>query len=1250
MAEKKINWTEQQRTAITARGSDIFVTASAGTGKTAVLSGRCVDVVSDKNLCPDVWSILVLTFTEAAAEQMRSRIGEQLRGASLQSPDRHLQRQLMLLQGADISTIHSFCKRLISEHFHKLGLDPTFGIIDGDEQRLLKAETVEKTLDWAWRQSNLVDGLGQLLSRRRLNASDGFVARIVALHNFLDGVVCREHWCDEAVRLCDAGPFPGELGQKQKRIVREKLQAILDRLQQCLGLYNNEASDGDWATKCRDNYIEPVEKCFDLLKNNDWEGAVAAIRNYAKPRWSKPKDVPGEIADLIKQAVKESVDAFEKLGALAIINPDYLDKVGGPATVQTRTVIELVRKFDELYSRAKQAINCLDFADLEHYALRLLSATNDSDDKPAASETAIALRRRYKFIFVDEYQDINPVQEAILERLSGEGNVFVVGDVKQSIYAFRGARPEFFLERLKSASADDESASGLRVDLNANFRSAKGILDFVNKVFARIMTASFTKIDYDESARLTPAPDKSEQPPAGSPEPIVEFHILDERARRSAQTPEDGGEEDSNLITSRQRQAAMIARRIKEMVGADGGKAQFEIYDPHRQRSRAVDYGDIVILMRSPSKRANDYVQVLQSAQIPVSSDASAGYFETTEITDMLCLLKVLDNPQRDIELAAVLRSPFFKLSDTDLAKIKVHGNASEQCRNFHDCLTSYSRCGPEAELIERLAAAISAIDRWRRVARRGDLGDLIWRVYRETGYLSFATALPNGSARRANLLKLHDRAIQFEGFGGGRGVASLTRFVNFIERLIEAGGDWAPAQAQTSGENAVRIMSVHKSKGLEFPVVFLAELDSAFNKSDTHEDVLADVDHSLGVRIIEKRSNSKLSSLAHQVIAERKMSEGLAEEMRILYVATTRARERLVLTGCDKGGRLRDIAGSGLLFGADAISDWQLRSCRSALEWIVCALSDQKTLHSGFATALEDRCDDEGLFSFRVYGQARLEELNEFVQALRKKKRTGKHAAKELKSKGPQSKLLPQIKESLHRRYEFGTAPLLPAKQSVTQLTHRNDEYAKFDYTRAFEARPHALLTDDSIGAVDARLIGTAAHLLISQIDLTGPVTRKAIEQTMEKLLGAAEMTEAVAARINIDSIAAFFESQLGKMMRSPENTIWREWPFSFTIGVSQWRKTQDVKVIGCENESIIVQGIIDVLAETTDGLVIIDFKTDHVTTDQAPARAENYRGQLELYAQAAESILRHKVTGKWLYFLTPGRAISIDSDCRQG
>ena len=1093
------------------------------------------------------------------------------------------------------------------------------------------------------------------------------MSKVIELSDFLDTVVSRQNWYERTARLAEvANPFATELGRKQKQIIAEKLQHILNQLRHCQKLYENDGGGGNWFGKFEASHIHPIVECSKFLGIGDWDECAEAIRNYIKPTTYKPKDVRDEIASLIQRTAKRAVEEFKGLSQLAVVNPEYLDRVGRAAGIQTKVLVELVKKFDRLYSDAKRAINCLDFADLEHYALRILRAEDSSEDELLPSETALALRRRYKYIFVDEYQDINPVQQAILDMLSCEGNVFVVGDVKQSIYAWRGARPEIFIKRLEPASVETVNVqTGLRVDLNANFRSAKGILDFVNKVFARIMTASFAKIDYDDSAKLRPALEGESKAQAPDNKPVVEFHLLDEAGTdvdsENEQSSRLTDQESLNIISSRRRQAAMISRRIRQIVGADTGKPEFQIYDKQQDCLRDIEYRDIVILMRSLAKKANDYVEVLRLAGVPVSCEATAGYFEATEISDVVALLKVLDNPQRDIELAAVLRSPFFKISDTELAKLKIHTQADKHNKNFYSCVVEYCNNGRDVELAEKLKGILTVIEQWRTVARRGNLADLIWQIYRQTGFLSFVSALPNGQARRANLLKLHDRAIQFEGFASSAGNLSLSRFVEFIEKIQEVGQDWAPAEPDASAGNAVRILSVHKSKGLEFPVVFLAELDSQFNKRDIYGDLLADADDTLGLQIIDTPSNSKLRSLAHQVIAEQKLSTALAEEMRILYVATTRARERLILSACERQQHCRDVLCDGFLWGRERIADWQLRRCRSPLEWILYGLCDQKILHEGLETGMTPKADDD-LFGLKLYDQPQLKQLSEFVIKLKTDRSLAPPplgGARLATTPAVGARRLSKVKKSLAWQYGFGDSVVLAAKQSVTALTHHSDEYVKIDYSVALDRQPIAVVATETGLAkpVEGRLIGSAVHLLIARLNLAKPVTAEVVEKIKERLLADGAISKVVAGHIDTQSILRFFQSELGKMALGAENTVWREWPFTYALPVvarasSPWSTARPVpsEVEGMavplptSDEIIVVQGIIDMLVRTPRGLLLIDFKTDRITAGRVSQRAELYRQQLELYGRAAGAILKAKLLAKWLYFLNPGCEFKLE------
>jgi ATP-dependent helicase/nuclease subunit A len=1228
MGQSKVNWTTQQSRAIEEHGRNVFVSASAGTGKTAVLSGSCVNVVTNPSACPDVWSILVVTFTDMAAGEMRSRIARQLNSAMEASTDatirQHLRRQLVFLGAADISTIHSFCKRIITEHFYELSLDPTFGIIDADEAKLLKTEILERTIDWAWKQNNIAEALRQLMTRRDLRMTDGFPATIIEISDFLDGVVSRDNWLERAKVLAEAvDPFATDIAQAQKQIVTDKLRDALSRLEFALKVYNEQNPSGKWAAKCRNEYIKSVRQCIEQFNAGRWE--------FERPKVYKPTDVPQ--ADFIGGIVGDTLDSVRELKNLAILNPEYLNKFAGAVGTQTKVLVELVKRFDDSYRQAKKAINCLDFADLEHYAMRLLEKREKRGQAPFSeepSETALKLRKKYKYVFVDEYQDINGVQQAIIDKVSSPGNVFAVGDPKQSIYRWRGARPEIFIEHLDRASAcpkqgrgvkPESSNAGLRVDLNVNFRSIKPILDFANKVFSRIMTASFAGIDYDESAYLKP----HLQDTAGAEiSPAVELHILDEAEDDS----------DASPFSDRQLQATMIARRIKQLVGDDSNE---QILDKETKNPRHIEYRDIVILMRSLAGKS-DFIEALRLGGIPVSCDATAGYFEATEITDMLSLLKVLDNPRRDIEFAATLRCPFFQFTDTELAKIRLHGKKNNRNLSFYDCVISFCESAGERGLADKLAKSLNTLDEWRTVARRGRLAELIWHIYRQTGYLSFVCALPDGPARRANLLKLHDRAIQFEGFAGNSGVPSLTRFIDFIEKLTAAGEDWSKPQPEAGTGNTVAVMSIHKSKGLEFPVVFVADLDSRFSKKDFSKDCVTDEQLTLGLKIIDAESNSRLDSLAYQVIEDRNRRKSLAEEMRILYVAMTRAMNRLILVGCKNRDSCRNILTAAHSFAGQSIPSWHLETRQNHLDWILSALGSEPLLHQAFQTTMPPETTEDNLFSVHIYDQSELAKLSALIQNC---KLNTKHS----KLKTPVVKHdLVGLKRSLNWQYPFGNAPSLPAKRTVTQWTHRNDEFTKIDYSLAFDRKPKAVFATKQI---DGRSVGTATHLIISRLDLAKPVTTEAINQLIEKLVKDGAIIREIASQINAESIAKFFKSKLGQTVLDKKTVVRREWPFTFAVPASQWDESATHKTSHgsrvTSDDFIIVQGIIDLLVKTPEGLVIIDFKTDDVSAEGANRRAELYRGQLDLYARAASTILGQKIDSKWLCFLRPGCEVKV-------
>ena len=1186
MATNKMKWTKRQRKAIETSSVETLVTASAGTGKTAVLSQRCIRFIADAELCPDVSNILVLTFTEAAAEEMKTRIAQNLRDEIKNTANCHIHRQLLMLESADISTIHSFCKRTITKYFYRLGIDPAFRMLEPDERKLIQSEILTKIISQTWGDESLQQGLKLLFNERNLKAEKGnFLEVITTTADFLDSVIDRGDWYQKAISLAHSQNWQkGALAEKQKQIIAEKLDHSIAQLRYSF-LIDGKLSGGYWAEQINE-YLSVVTKAKEAIEKNCLDLCAEIIINFKKSKWkNRPKGLDEETKELIQTPAKKAIEQFETLADLALINPRYAELIMSGAGLQTNILIELLKRFDAHYSRTKTALNCLDFTDLEHKMLELLA-----DD-----EMAMQLSNQYKHIFVDEYQDINAVQQKILNCLSKDANMFVVGDIKQSIYAWRQAEPTIFIEKL-------DSTKGVKLELNENFRSRKGILDFINTVFRRIMTPAISMINYDEDAELKPLTNASEVESAGAD---VELHIV------NGQLAQEDEEETAVLNSeSIQCQAVIIANRIKKMV-AD---SELDIYDKTTRTYRSVQYSDIVILMRSPLHKAEDYVRILRHEQIPVTSSSSAGYFETNEITDCISLLKVLDNPQRDIELAGVLRSPFFNFGDTDLAKISNQPSNGQKKKNFYDSLICYSQAGDDISLRQKIAQFVEQIELWRTQARSGSLADLIWRIFRHNNYLAFMTALPGGAQRRANLLKMHARAIQFEGFATSAQTISLSRFVGFIEKLLAQNSDWAPAEPDSSSQNAVRIMSVHKSKGLEFPVVFVAELNRKFNPRHMSADCLADNDLAIGLTVIEPRSKTKLKSLGHQVIAEKIQKTMLAEEMRILYVAMTRASHKLILTASEKANKCRQAILQAAIAGEE-LPDWMIGLGRNFLHWILFAMADQKKMNDIFETNWEHHKNDP--FEIYLHSAEDIEKLHNENKKLQHLKKQGSS------NKDHMVQIISQLKNNLSWKYPFYNDTRLPAKKSVSELIYPVDEFIEIKHTQAFmPSRQIAAQTE-------AKLVGAATHLLIQKLDLSKSINPETIRNTGQELFTAGAITEQIVKKINYSSIEKFFNTDLGAMTRDAHNEVFREWPFTFAV-----------KPDG-SNEKMVVQGIIDIIIKTPSGTVIVDFKTDNITADQAERRAENYKTQIDFYSRASSAILKCKTVSSWLYFLEPSVAV---------
>ncbi len=1233
---RKPSWTKRQKAAIDARGRDILVTASAGTGKTAVLTERYLQCLLEPIEPAGVSEILALTFTDAAAEEMRSRIAERLRRESMTTHNPFLRAQLLQLDTAWISTLHSFCKRILTEFFYEQSLDPAFRILDADEQMLLKNETLQQIIEEAWEDPELSPGLEQLLYRRDLGGHDrNFLSQILRAADFLDSVASRSEWLNRAGELSRIETLHGEW------FLRRRAEMLTRRLQDCLARVEFSrqldavCTDGYWSDFLRDEFPAVFRGALRLLEEGQWDVCRTLILTGSFPSFPRrPKTMSEETADRVKAAAMEAKRKFLALRSMAIVAPDYEQRIAASVHLQTRILIELIGRFDRGYARAKLRRNSLDFADLEHRALEMLTSRED---------VAEILRRRFRCIFLDEYQDINPIQQALIDRIRRRDNVFVVGDVKQSIYAFRQSRPEIFLARLDGAVEALRSEDPLRVDLIDNFRSRQPILDFSNQVFRRIMRFSVASIDYDSRALLQPGFEYAPLAEGTVPADLVELCILDEPS--SGSDSDDDSETSSEeardwepsgvetFATSSQRQAAWIAERIRAMVGADTGRPQFTIFDKAANAYRDVAYGDIVILMRSLSHSASEYVEVLQQAGVPVSSQSAAGYFSATEIGDMLALLKVLDNPRRDIELAAVLRSAMFGLSDNQLMQIRLC--VPEKSGDYYEALRSAVRDSEDAGMRDRIAAIFRQLDDWRSTAHAVGIAEMIHRVYRDTGYLTFMSALPNGRQRRANLLKLHDRAVQFESFTEVSRSGSLARFVEFLEKLLDQDRDWATAEPDAA-ENAVRILSVHKSKGLEFPVVFLANLERRFNFRDLGDDCVFDDEDALGLKIIEPILAQKFPSVVHELIVDKRHRRGLAEEMRILYVAVTRARERLILTASAKLDTCRRLL-DGCRLRPEGPQDWQLRDVKNLFEWILYGLADVKSMYSAVGLDPPTHATEIRPCRFEILTQEASDRLAGRILAHKRNRLEFPLPANPAEDLAAQT-AADSIRTALQWKYPFLVSTGLRAKLSVSELTHREDEYAVSDVSDCLHRRPSAMGPSGTTGRPDARLLGSAIHSILQHIDLSMPPSRETILAAGERAVGCNQIPASILRHIDPDSIAAFFRTEPGRLALDHAKDLLREWPFTFALPADQLAEEFSTERAADPENFVIVQGIVDMIIPGKDGLTVIDFKTDRVESSEVALRAVRYQAQMHYYCMAAKGILQKPIRGSFLYFLYPG------------
>jgi len=1283
-------WTREQQQAIDTDRKNILVSAAAGSGKTAVLTERVVSHLLRPENAPDAWNIdelLIVTFTRAAAAEMSERIGRRLHQAigdelGKPSPDKglvsRLEKQVILLSSASISTIDSFCQKIVKNNFAAIDLDPKFRVANENELLLMQQDVLDELFECQYNLEN--EALLRLGDKYGSDRGDGSLYNMVlALHAKAMNQPFPERWLRGLAE--DFVPTGGaqHLSDYHKwwQVCMAALESGMEQVRDEFAVFSQLVECVE-DKKARGKYDERRERIQGIISKikaglqGEWQDIYTAFRDldYRETGFlSMPTgklDIDPELREQLKSsnsAIKDILMGLKKEYILDAEETMLADLQALAADAEG--MAELTLAFGDAYSAAKRERNIIDYSDMEHLALRILLAEDSPPGQLCPSPAALALRSRYREIMVDEYQDTNEVQDAIVRLIAGEdeGRLFAVGDVKQSIYGFRSSEPGLFIRKYEAYGREcgDRGGQNALISLGRNFRSRREILSGVNFVFAQLMSKKLMAIDYDANAMLKPGePYGYGEPEEGRtlpPEQAVELDIIVEKGLAEENMAGECAQEDEQEeLKNFQLEAQHIADKLKKLK-AEG----YLVFDKNMQGKnngyRPVQWRDMVILLRAVTGKAEVLQEILQANDIPVFASIEGGYFQTTEIQVITSLLAVIDNAQQDIPLAAVLYSPIVGMSAEQLAKLRLSGEAE---RLYGLLIGAGSAEVKLSGQIKRKAADFLAqLSTWRQLAQRIGVAELLWQIYQDTGYYDYVGCMPGGLLRQANLRMLITRAEEFE----GTDFRGLFRFLSFIEKIKSMDTDLSMARTLGENEDVVRVMSIHKSKGLEFPVVVLADMNKGFNLTDVKENIIVHKDLGLGLYNIDTDKSVKYPSFSRIAVRSKMIQESKAEELRVLYVAMTRAREKLIMTG-----RVRDGAKAAAKWcrcreydESVRLPEYAVMAGGSYLDWVASAAARHPdgAAFAGLLDMTEEQYIQPLGYIHAAMGREAHWKINLLPAGAVRLPGTASGGAGELLAavlKGEPLTVRPEVQGKIEAvltwQYDFRGTEELPAKLSVSELKRRfakeqaqtepaevsvqtwdRGRQREYTYPRpAFLQRQEERLRPRTSGAE----YGTLLHTVMQHLDLSGSLDERDIARQLRLMADREVIAAPQIKMVDLGQAAGFFASELGqRMVRAPK--LWRELPFSRMLPAQQYYPgVQDSRV------QIFNQGVIDVLFEEADGrLVLLDYKTDRDTAPSA-VRA-SYELQLKLYSQAVAALLGRPPAEKYLYMLRDGSVIQL-------
>ena len=1247
MGETK--WTDEQLSAIKTRNCNLLVAAAAGSGKTAVLVERIIRIITNKDNPVDIDKLLVVTFTNAAAAEMRERIAAAISKALDKEPtSKNLQKQLTLLNRANITTMHSFCLDVIKNNFHKIDLDPSFRIGDQTEGILIKDEVIETLFEEKYDQEDTeFTSLVEAFSTYKND--DNLKELIINMYNFIMSGPWPENWLKENAEAFNIETMEKLNNSKWvlvlKNSIKVEIEGYIKMLEKAIEIINlTDGLEPYLETFSNELYSNSIDCGLDDIYSSLCSISFGRLKSIKKDKVSdeNAQNTVKSIRDDIKKKISELIN-----NTFSVTPEEMLINIKG-AYPTIKKLTDIVLEFGEKFSQKKKEKNILDFNDLEHLCLKILS-DKDENGNIIPSKTAIEFKNLFDEVLVDEYQDSNNVQETIIELVSRRKdefpNVFMVGDVKQSIYRFRQAKPELFMEKYINYTL--EESNNRKIQLYKNFRSRKEVIDGVNYIFKEIMSETVGELEYtdEEALNLGASYENSEDENVilGGP---IEVNIIEKSIEESDLNKEKLDEEDfeNEEIEGVNLEGKIVAKRIKELMTTTGNNV-FKVLDKETGEYRPIKYKDIVILLRATKNWSESLLDELGQEGIPAYADTGSGYFESIEIRTIMSLLRVIDNPMQDVPVIAVLKSPIMGFSAEDLSIIRLKNKEKYFYENIAD-IAEGNICDISEELITRCKGFLEKLEIWRNKAIYMPIDEFIWYLYMDTAYYGYVGAMPNGVLRQANLKILFQRAKQFEqtSFKG------LFNFINFINKLTKSSGDMGSAKILGENEDVVRIMSIHKSKGLEFPVVFLCGTGKQFNLMDLNKNILYHDELGFGPDFVDLEKRVSIGTIAKEAIKKKMKLETLSEEVRILYVACTRAKEKLIITGT-----VNNIQKSIEKWVSSASLDYNLilpseiLKGKSYLDWIgmsLCQHNDGKVLREKIAVSNEISKDDNSKWDIKLWKRSDIVVNNEEGK-LEEEKEVKLSILEEEYDKD----VYGEVDKRLSYKYPLKESTKLKSNISVSDLKKRNAEFIdqnvesiNIEEVESKNKRtiitPKFLQEEKGLTAAEK---GTAVHFVMKKIDLDKVSSIHEIKDQIQYLYENDFILEEEMKAVNPSKILNFFKSDLGKMMtelHKEGKKIYRELPFYTEISSVNIDNTLSEEY---ENEKVRLQGIIDCFFEYNGESILLDYKTDYVSKDNEAELQKKYIKQLDYYSDAVFKITGKKVSKRYLYSFYLEKVIEI-------